>query len=88
MWIVDCGALKSRYINMRIPMILSTFPALALVITFSPLEATQASTFVTPGLRAQADSLIHTIARKKLKPKNAKYTSPNAKTTKTKSIGG
>ncbi len=68
---------------MRIPMILSTLPAVALAIAFSPIQDLQAAAFVSPELRTQADTLEHTIAQKKMKPKKTKAKTPKAKTTKT-----
>jgi hypothetical protein len=79
-WIVDCGALKSRYKNMRVPMILSTVPAVALAIAFWPIQDLQAAAFVSPELRTQADTLAHTIAQKKMKPKKTKTKTPKTKT--------
>jgi hypothetical protein len=79
-WIADCGAPKSRYKNMRIPMLLSTLPAVALAIAFSPVQDLRAAAFVSPELRTQADTLAHTIAQKKMKPKKTKAKMPKAKT--------
>jgi hypothetical protein len=80
MWIADCGALKSRYNNMRIPMILSTLPAVALAIAFSPIQDLRAAAFVSPEMRTQADTLAHTIAQKKMKPKKTIAKMPKTKT--------
>ena len=77
--IVDRDALKSRYKNMRIPMILSTFSAVALVVAISPLHDARAAASVNPELRSQADTLAHTIAQKKMKPKKTKAKTPKAK---------
>jgi hypothetical protein len=54
---------------MSIPMILSTLPAVALAIAFSPIQDLRAAAFVSPEMRTQADTLAHTIAQKKMKPK-------------------
>ncbi len=72
--------LESRYKNMRVPMILSTVPAVALTIAFWPIQDLQAAAFFSPELRTQADSLAHTIAQKKMKPKKTKTKTPKTKT--------
>jgi hypothetical protein len=66
--------------KMRVPMILSTVPAVALAIAFWPIQDLQAAAFSSPELRTQADSLAHTIAQKKMKPKKTKTKTPKTKT--------
>jgi hypothetical protein len=80
MRIADCGALKSGYSNMRIPIILSTLPAVALAIAFSPIQDLQAAAFVSPELGTQADTMARTVAEKKMKPKRTKAKTPKSKT--------
>src|SRR5258706_16206690 len=67
MRIGDCGALKSRSKNMRIPRILSTLPAVALAIAISPIQDLQAAAPVSPELRTHAISLRSMRGRLRVK---------------------